>query len=192
MTTTDSEPKRSNLTLWLVLAVCVAPFLAAVLVHRYYPPDTRMNYGELIEPVPLPDASAPSLDGKPYPLSTLRGKWVMLHVDGGACPPACVDKLWKIRQLRLTQGKNMDRIERLWLITDQAPVAALLHKEYAGTVMLRASPELVRRLPAQSDPGAHIWIADPLGNVMLRYPRDADPSRMKNDLIRLLKVSQIG
>ena len=192
MTTTDSAPKRSNLTLWLVLAVCVAPFLAAVLVHRYYPPDSRMNYGELIEPVALPDASAQSLDGKPYPLSALRGKWVMLHVDGGACPPACADKLWKIRQLRLTQGKNMDRIERLWLITDQAPVAALLHKEYAGTVMLRASPELVRRLPAKSDPSMHIWIADPLGNVMLRYTQDADPSRMKNDLIRLLKVSQIG
>jgi hypothetical protein len=188
----DGTPKRSNLTLWLVLAVCVAPFLAALVVHRYYPPDARMNYGELIEPVPLPNEILHSLDGKPYPLSTLRGKWVMILVDRGDCSPECVGKLWKIRQLRLTQGDNMDRIERLWLITDQAPVEALLHEEYAGTVMLRASPELARRLPAKSDPSEHIWIADPLGNVILRYSLDADPSRMKNDLIRLLKVSQIG
>src|SRR5450756_536944 len=104
MTPTDSAPKRSNLTLWLVLAVCVAPFLAAVLVHRYYPPESRMNYGELIEPVPLPDATLQSLDGRPYLLSTLRGKWVMIHVDRGDCSPECVGKLWKIRQLRLTQG----------------------------------------------------------------------------------------
>ena len=188
----EGAAKRSNLTLWLVLAVCVAPFLAATLVHRYYPPDSRMNYGELIEPVPLPNAILQSLEGKPYPLSALRGKWVMILVDRGDCSPECVGKLWKIRQLRLTQGKNMDRIERLWLITDQAPVDALLHKEYAGTVMLRASPDLAQRLPAKSDPGTHIWIADPLGNVILRYPQDADPNRMKNDLIRLLKVSQIG
>jgi len=68
----------------------------------------------------------------------------------------------------------------------------LLQKEYAGTIMLRATPELVRRLPSGADPDTHIWIADPLGNVMLRYTKTADPSRMKNDLIRLLKVSQIG
>jgi hypothetical protein len=27
---------------------------------------------------------------------------------------------------------------------------------------------------------------------MLRWPRDADPSRMKKDLIKLLKTSKIG
>lgn len=192
MTQNDGTPKRSNLTLWLVLAICVLPFFAAILVHRYYPPDSRMNYGELIEPAPLQEANLQSLDGKPYRLSALRGKWVMILVDGGSCSQECIAKLWKIRQLRLTQGNNMERIERLWLISDQAPVEEALQKEYSGTVMLRASPELVRSLPAISGPRAHIWIADPLGNVILRYAQDADPSRMKNDLIRLLKVSRIG
>ncbi len=192
MPPTESAPRRSNLTLWLVLAVCVAPFLAAVIVHRYFPPASRMNYGELIEPVSLPDATVQTLNGKPYPLSTLRGKWVMIHVDVGACPSECITKLWKIRQLRLTQGNNRERIERLWLITDQAPVAATVQEEYTGTLILRASPDLLRRLPAEADPDAHIWIVDPLGNVILRYSRDADPNLMKNDLIRLLKVSRIG
>jgi len=38
----------------------------------------------------------------------------------------------------------------------------------------------------------HIWLIDPLGNLMLRWPKDADPNRMKKDLIKLLKVSGIG
>jgi hypothetical protein len=193
VTTNSRTPeKRSNLTLWLVLAVCVAPFVAAAVVSRYFPPESRMNYGELIDPVPLPEVGLVTLEGKEFQTSSLRGKWVMIHVDGGACPAKCVEKLWKIRQLRLTQGKNMDRIERLWLIDDQAPVDATLQKEYTGTVMLRAPSGLLRRLPSKDEPNTHIWLADPLGNVMLRYAPDADPSKMKNDLLRLLKVSQIG
>jgi hypothetical protein len=185
-------PKRSNATLWLVLAVCIAPFLAATVVSRYFPPQSRMNYGELIEPVPLPEIELATLDGKVFQTSTLRGKWLMIHVDTGACPPDCVDKLWKLRQLRLTQGKNMERIERIWLITDQAPVDPKLQMEYSGTVMLRAPRELVRLLPVKGDISTYIWLADPLGNVMMRYEPGADPSRIKNDLTRLLKVSQIG
>ena len=116
----------------------------------------------------------------------------MVHIDEGDCGKECVEKLWKIRQLRLTQGKNMDRIERLWLIPDQAPVTQAIQNDYAGTIMLRAESDLVRRLPTLSNPRENIWIVDPLGNVMMRYGRDADPNRIKKDLIRLLKVSQIG
>ena len=192
MQANEPQIRRSNLTLWLVLAVCVAPFLAAVVVQRYFPPSSRMNYGELIEPDPLADIELPTVENKPYSLKTLRGKWVMVMVDSGDCPPACVSKLWKLRQLRLTQGKNMDRIERLWLVKDDASIRPDLHKDYAGTIMLRAGRDIIRSLPTKTDPVENIWIVDPLGNVMMRYGQDADPSRMKNDLIRLLKVSQIG
>ncbi|MFM9968518.1 MAG: SCO family protein [Burkholderiales bacterium] len=186
------ERQRSNFMLWLVLAVCLAPFIAATVLHRYFPPDSRMNFGELVEPVPLPNNDLQSLDGKTMQISALRGKWIMVHVDSGVCDAACNDKLWKIRQLRLTQGKNMERIERLWLVADQTPIDATLQKEYAGTHIWRAGNEFIRLLPATNGPHQHIWLIDPLGNVMMRYSRDADPSRIKNDLIRLLKVSQIG
>lgn len=192
MTENGGAPRKSNLTLWLILAVCIAPIFAATIVQRYFPPESRMNYGDLVEPVPLTDRPLQTLDGKPFAMSSLRGKWLMIHADSGACLPACVEKLWKIRQLRLTQGNDMERIERIWLITDQAPIDPTLQKEFAGTLMLRASAEFVRQLPAKSTPNAHIWLADPLGNVMLRYPEDADPNRIKKDLNRLLKVSQIG
>jgi hypothetical protein len=33
---------------------------------------------------------------------------------------------------------------------------------------------------------------DPLGNLMMRFPKDPDPAKMKKDIIRLLKASRIG
>ena len=38
----------------------------------------------------------------------------------------------------------------------------------------------------------HIYVVDPLGNLMMRFPRDPDPSLMIKDLQRLLKASRIG
>jgi len=35
-------------------------------------------------------------------------------------------------------------------------------------------------------------VFDPLGDLMMRYPRDPDPRLMIKDLVRLLKASQIG
>ena len=37
-----------------------------------------------------------------------------------------------------------------------------------------------------------IYLVDPLGHVMMRFPDDPDPSRMKKDLGKLLKWSRVG
>jgi len=38
----------------------------------------------------------------------------------------------------------------------------------------------------------HIYMIDPLGNLMMRFPKDADPNKIKKDLYKLLKASAIG
>lgn len=187
--------RRSNITLWLILAVCVAPIVGSTALYYLAPPKSRMNYGDLIAPRVLPDITLDGLDGKPVGLASLRGKWTMVHVDDAACATACRDKLYKMRQVRLTQGKNMDRVQRLWVVSDEAVVDAGLLDEYAGTVVVRAGGDskVLQALPASSPETlrGHIWLVDPLGNVMLRYPPAADPSRMKTDLTRLLRVSRV-
>ena len=185
--------KRANRwTLWLVLAVCVAPFAGSLALYHFSPPDSRMNYGELTEPRPLPGLPMSRADGAPFSVAELRGKWIMLQADGGACEAACRDKLYKMRQVRLAQGKNMDRVRRLWIVLGEGAVDPALQKGFAGTIMVRAGDRmLLRQLPSRTDPTEHIWLLDPLGNVMLRYPPQADPTGMKNDLVRLLKVSKI-
>jgi hypothetical protein len=57
---------------------------------------------------------------------------------------------------------------------------------------VRAGSAAIAALPAERDAADHIYLIDPLGNLMLRFPKDADPSRMKKDLERLLKVSNTG
>ena len=114
-------------------------------------------------------------------------------VDSGTCDDWCRRKLYIMRQVRLTQGKDMDRVERAWLLDDAAAPAAVLVSEYAGTYLLQApGSALLAKLPATGSVRDHIYLVDPLGNLVLRYPRDADPSRIKKDLSRLLRASRIG
>ncbi len=199
--TTNPPPAghwRRYRTLYLLFAVCAAPVAASYFVYYAAPPTARTNYGDLVLPQrPAPALSLTRLDGTPVAISGLRGKWLMLQVDESACEAACQRKLWNMRQVRLTQGKDRDRIARVWLITDVAPIATVLLREYDGTLFLRADrAKLEPFLVLPPDPGArlsdHIWLVDPLGNLMLRWPKNEDPNRMKKDLTRLLRASRIG
>lgn len=186
-------PPQSRRTLWLVAAVCIAPFVASFAAYYFYQPDGRVNYGELMADRQLPDAVLKLTDGKTFALSQLRGKWLFVTVDDAACDAYCEKKLWQIRQVRKTQGKYPERIERVWLVTGGGQPSPRLRTEYEGTWMVDAAGSTV--LDALPYAGAridHIYLVDPLGNLVLRYPRDADPSRMRKDLERLLKVSRIG
>lgn len=174
-----------------ILVLCAAPVVAAWLAYFVWPPTSRTNYGELIAPRPLPDPALERVGGGPFRLSDLRGKWLLVQLDGGACGDACRKKLLYMRQLRLTQGKDMERVERLWLVTDEAPVDPGVGREFAGTHVVRAGA-LPREFPATRDVGEHLYLVDPLGNLMLRWSSDPDPNGMKRDLSRLLRASRIG
>jgi cytochrome oxidase Cu insertion factor (SCO1/SenC/PrrC family) len=186
--------RNSRRMLLLIAAVCIAPFVASFTLYYFWQPSGRVNYGELVEGVTLP-AGKLALNGsdKPFDLTQLRGRWIFVTVDSGACDDYCQKKLWKIRQVRLTQGKYPERIERLWLVNDAQSVSATVMKEYDGTWVAAAQGNAVLKLlPYRDAQRDHIYLVDPLGNVVLRYPKDADPSLMKKDLTRLLKVSRIG
>ena len=180
-----------------VLAVCASPLIASYLTYYVIKPQSRTNYGALIDPraYPIPALGAATLDGRPAELASFKGKWIMLQVAGGDCDDACRKRLHDMRQLRLAQGKDMDRIERVWLITDNQPLETMLIREYDGTRMLRVKPDAIRQwLPAEQGtlPQDHIYMIDPLGNLMMRFPKDADPNKIKKDLAKLLKASRIG
>lgn len=187
------RPARSNLSLWLIVALVVAPVAASYFLYYAWPALRSTNHGELLPPQPLPDARLTLLDGKPFSLSSLKGKWVLAIVDSGACDARCETKLTYIRQLRLTQGKEMGRVERAWLISDGAIPRKELIEAYSGTWLIRATDgSLLGRFPAPRAPADHIYVIDPLGNLMMRFPPDPDPRRMIRDLNRLLKASRIG
>jgi cytochrome oxidase Cu insertion factor (SCO1/SenC/PrrC family) len=164
--------------------------LAALASFNFWRPAKTSNYGELLPPTALPALQLSAPDGKAFSLESLRGKWLMLHVDYGACGQACRTKLYNLRQSRIAQGKHLDQVERVFLVLDEAPLAPELAREFAGTHFLRLSEATPLPPPLRvADATARIFLVDPIGQLMMRYPPEADPSRIVKDLKRLLKVS---
>jgi hypothetical protein len=158
-----------------IALVCAAPIVLGTLAYLLgWSPGNPGNYGDLVAPRAMSGA----------PFAVLRGKWVLVSADAGACDAYCERKLYFMRQVRRAQGKDMERIERLWLVSDGgAPRAELLAAIEGTRVVALEDPAFTRD---------HIYLVDPLGNLMLRFPRDPDPSRMIKDLQRLLRYSRIG
>lgn len=192
--TERAEQRKSRRMLLLVGAVCIAPFVGSWLLYWFWQPAGRINYGELVEGAVVPvGALAAAGGGKPFDFSLIRGRWVFVTMDSGACHDACQKKLWKMRQVRLTQGKYLERIERVFLANDVTIVSPAIVKEFDGTWWAAAPGSAqLKAFPYRDVQSDHIYLVDPLGNVVLRFPKDADPSRMKKDLQRLLRVSRIG
>jgi hypothetical protein len=189
----DEQRRRGRRVALLILALSAAPTVAAWLAYFVWQPQSRTNYGELIEPRFLPDPELRRLDGQSFRLSDLRSKWVLLQVDSAACGDGCQNKLVYMRQARLALGKDAERIERVWLLSDAAtPAAALLHA-HDGLKVARVSPgPLLDDLPASGNPAGYIFLIDPRGSLMLRFPGKPDGGRMLKDLARLLRASRIG
>ena len=110
-------PQHSRKTLWLVAAVCIAPFIASFVAYYFYKPEGRVNYGELMDARQLSRTPMTLADGAAFSLKQLEGKWLFVVADDATCDAYCEKKLWQIRQVRKTQGKYPERIERVWLIT---------------------------------------------------------------------------
>jgi hypothetical protein len=180
----------------LVLLVCAAPVIASYVTYYVVRPEGRRNFGELITPQrPLPDLVATALDGKSVNLQTLKDQWLLVSIAGAACDPACARALYLQRQLREGLGKNKDRLDWVWLIDDAAPVAPELLPALENATVLRVSAKDLQTWLAPAAGATlndHLYLVDPLGNWMLRFPAQLDAAqapKAKRDLERLLRAS---
>jgi len=186
-----------RLKMLLVLLVCAAPVIASYFTYFVIRPEGRSNYSALILPQrPLP-AGLPlnDLQGHGVAPRALHGQWLLVVVAGGACDAACEKHLWLQRQLRETLGREKDRVDKLWLVSDGVtPRAETLAAISTGvpTQVLRVPPAA---LAAWLEPAAgqgladHVYVVDPMGNWMMRSPADPEPARLKRDVEKLLRAS---
>jgi cytochrome oxidase Cu insertion factor (SCO1/SenC/PrrC family) len=193
----NNKKQCSKWKLYLVIAICAAPLLLAYLTYYVLQPSSRTNYGTLLDPrlYPMPKLHSVLQGGDPKELTAYRGKWMMLQVSVADCQTACRNGLFAMRQLRLMQGKDRDRIERVLLIRDQASMETSLIREYDDMPILRVDAKLLDAwLPVEEGASLEdrLYLIDPLGNLIMRYPVDADPKKINKDIVKLLKASSIG
>lgn len=195
-----ATPRRARLQLLAVIALFVLPLAAAMLLFGQWRPAGSAEYGELLDPVrPLPPLSATGPDGTSLAPGFLRGRWTLVYVAAGSdCPALCRDALWRLRQVRLASGREIDRVQRLALFAGEPDpgVRGWLAREHPGLVTgvadaaQRAGYAEGWLTPGRA--GGWIYLVDPHGNLVLRHAADGDAGGVLKDLNRLLKLSQIG
>lgn len=203
MGNTPPDLIKSRLSIILVLVLCALPFVAATVAYKMgWRPQGSVNHGTLLEKArPLKNLSFKDNRGRSVSLKDLRGKWNMVYVATGKCGKSCQHSLYKIRQVRLTQGKHMGRVQNVYIYTMRGLPSIKITKEYRLRYW-RASgatiKSLARQLHLPKDQGtpldgkARIYLIDPLGNFFMFYGEDADPTGIRKDLGRLLRISKIG
>lgn len=177
-----------------VLLVCAAPVVASYFTYYVIRPEGRRNYGELMDPQrPLPALTGVAPDGSRVELPTLKGQWLLVSVAGGACDALCQQHLYFQRQLRESLGREKDRLDRVWLVSDEAAIPAALNTALQGATVLRVTGLAQWLQPAAGHQLAdHLYVVDPMGNWMMRFPAAMDAAgaaQAKRDLERLLRAS---
>lgn len=199
-----AEGRRGRRMLLLLALVALLPALVAgyLFVTDWRPSGKSIQYGELLTPPrSLPDVQLKDAGGQTVQLAALRSRWLLLTRARGSCTQACRKNLWAMQQVRLAQGKDMRRVERVLILDNPRTInPRQLERDYPGTQVLVGSAATLQSLRAVLDePGSssdagrdRIYLIDPLGNLVLRYAPGADPSGIRKDLARLLRLSQIG
>ena len=196
---------RQRLVLLFVIACFVLPLATAwLLLADNWRPSGSAQHGELLNPArPLPDLRLTPVDGGLWDEKALQGHWLMVYVGTAAqCDAPCRTSLYDMRQVRLALGKELVRVKtvllldgvpnvelRQWLATEHVDMLAGVANVEVRNAFLQAFAE-----PGQGQGQVSNWIylVDPLGNLLMRYPTTVKPGGMLKDLKRLLRLSKIG
>jgi len=191
-----SERRKGRLQLTMIAAIFFGPFFLAWLLYDpggSSKPTHSTAHGELITPVKLvPDANLNvprDEQDSPYP-----GLWTLVLVGNGACDEPCRTALYETRQVRKSLGKEDQRVQRIFFLTDATPLVASIAEQHPGLRVFASSNTLnidfikaIQQYDSQS-----IFLIDPLGNLMMRFAPGTSMKDMHKDLKKLLKISQIG
>lgn len=177
----------------LLFFVCAAPVIASYFTYYVIRPESRHNYGELIDPQrAMPDIMGTNVQGEPMSLLALKDQWLLISVADSSCGEACQQHLYLQRQLRETLGREKDRLDWVWLRTGSAEINESLRAATAAAQVVLVDTDALAAwlVPAEGRRiEDHLYVVDPLGNWMMRFPADLDPKRAKRDLDRLLRAS---
>lgn len=198
---------RGRLPLILVFAIFLVPAVAAWVLYAFFPDAARSlgttNYGNFVHPSRFLERPVlPTPGGESLSKDFLTGKWTYVYIDSAQCGDTCRKNIYKMRQVRLAQGEEMFRVQRLFVLTGTQGLDQLREflDAYSGMAMADAQDARYESFIQQFSVGEghdaavdqRVYIVDPAGRLMMYYDADADPKGMMQDMEKLLHDSQIG
>lgn len=172
----------------LMLLLLVVVFSLPVVIGLYlYTSGYRMggqSHGQLLHP-PQKLTAHMTMDW--------QGKWRLVYVTAAGCTGECSAMLHRLRQLHASMAKDIDRLQRVWVIDGKADeeVVAPLRRQYPDLLIMNDAHAVAMQFSRVGGVG-DVFLVDPLGNLMMRYPAGAEPSGIRKDLVRLLTYSWTG
>ena len=185
-------PTSGRLQLAIIALVFFGPLVVATWMYMTgsLTPGGSTNPGVLLEPIVnlgelMPDSTV---------LAESDGRWVLAYVNTEVCDEACRSDLYRLRQIRLMLGNDMDRVIRLFLHGDAATDTVFLEDQHQG---LRTTNDkgLAALLSGKRPGGVRdggFYLIDPLSNLVMYFSPDLDPADVVDDIEHLLELSRIG
>lgn len=187
-----------------LMTIYAAPLAAAWLWFAYVQNNegagVRVN-GELIKPaVPIEAFDLATAGGQAWGLDEIKKKWSLVYFADADCSAACEKSLYNMRQVRLSTGRRMERLQRVLVTPEVQKMDELLKQAHEGLAVVGGTSEQIESLEQQIENAQAgmpecvdcIYMVDPFGNVMMRFSPDLDPKKMLKDVMHLLKISRIG
>ena len=187
----------------LLAAVFIVPVLISWLMYKnmdIWWSGTTANYGQLITPVkPISSILLRNPEQEPFESDFLKRKWTLVIFSKDECDATCRESLYKTRQIRILLKRDQVRVQRLYISNQLLPpkVHEELTKAHSDLLVAYVQgndvTEVMKQFePDQNDKGDAIYLVDPMGNYMMRYPPEMNSKMILKDMQRLLKVSRVG
>lgn len=204
---TDSTHNKaiSRAKLIAVFSFFAVPFIIATVWFNQLKTEgesagSRAN-GQLVAPArPLTEFDQQALEGsKVHTLADIKDQWTVVYFRDGACDEICAKTLFDSRQVFISLGREMGRVRRL-MVTD-TPLASELGELHLQLLTTGIDSDAVGlKAQVRGHVGAEIfdadpeqlYLVDPLGNLMMRFPSELPQKLFLKDLKVLLKASRIG
>jgi len=201
----QAKPNNSRKQLILMLAIMVITLGGSYLLFVFAQGSgvwATVNKGEFVKPArsvtdydwrtvelaafsaEFPEAfSVAGSQESAGPRGSVKRTWWLLAVANEGCERACDSALDRMRSLQILLTKDATRVRRALVLP--GATSAELARQYPKLVQLSRD--------SQSEaPTTGIYIVDPTGVLVLRYPLEDSAVDIKKDLKRLLKYSQLG
>jgi hypothetical protein len=135
--------------------------------------------------------------GRLLPVARWKDKWHLVYIDTSGCNAECIAQLQLLRNIHASLHKEIMRVERVLLLPQQTSSTTLLElqQRFPDLVIVVGTDAEVfaGQFTASNKAGTGgVYLIDPLGNLMMRYPSDYEAKGLRRDLSRLLRYSWVG